>query len=292
MPTGTSMSERLKTPETAGSFVDGAQLCHPNTAGAEGIRAESSREGVSFFRDRDDEPGGQVRESVYAWPGRPPHQRILVRYAPTKRVEQGETKSFCHHATYQSSSGCLERLAISQRRWGDCDGQLEVRTHYQTGWSQPTAVWLTSRSTIDREDSGWFKIPNLSLLILHKYNFLTATFEQRLLQTDHGRGEEIARLMTVKDQTVTGIWGRQGRTSRPAPATRPWALEDGPYPYDFADRLNSLDFDSQDPEVLVAPATFEEGVVDWRRIVEAIRDQAESGPVNLARLAFDSDLAA
>ena len=241
-----------------------------------------------FFGDRAGD-ADQVREAVSCWPGRPPHQRILLRWADSQRVEQGETKGFCSHETYLANSGYLERLTIGQRRWGDCDGQLEARVYYPPGWQQPSAIWLTSRSEISQWGDYWFELPNLSLLVVRDYNFLRGLFEQRLLQVDYDRGEEITRLLTVEKQSISKAWGCQAKTLRPAPKIEPWGFGDNFWPPHQEEKLRSFAFGAERVSSLETETALD-GIADCQRIVEAIRVQAENGPVNLNRLARDTGL--
>ena len=281
------MSERLKILESGDWLVDGLHFCHPNTAQAEAAQADSARAGFTF-RDRIDS-ADYVRESVFCWPSQPPHQRTLHRRAPIQRVEQGETKSFCGHETHLSAGGYLERLILNQRRWGDCDGQLEVRAYYPAGWERSSAIWLTSRSDVDQAGSHWFEMPNLSLLATRRYNFLQGLFEHRLIQTDHDRGLQTARLLITKDQSVSGAWGYQAKVSGPIPKVGPWAPDDSLCPPHYEEKLQSLVFGPGSESGLDAESALD-GLVDCRRITEAIRTQAEDGPVNLARVAHDTGL--
>lgn len=281
------MNERLKNPESAWP-VDGLRLEHPNTAQAEAVLAESARETVVFSHDRA-EPAGSVRELISAWPGQPPHHKSLRRYAAVVRREEGETKSFCAHETQASAGGYFERLVLSQQRWGDCDGRLEVRVHYPAGWERSAAIWLTSRSDVSQEGGYWFEVPNLSLLAVRSYNFLQGLFEHRLLQINHDRGEQTARLLTIRGQAIVGAWGRQARISGLVPEVKSWAFGDSFCPAHYEERLRSLAF-GPGAESALAPESALDGLLDCRQIAEAMRAQAESGPVNLARLAYDTGL--
>ena len=282
------MSERLKTPESGDWLVDGLHFCHPNTVQAEAAQSDSARAGFTF-RDRTDS-ADYVRESVFCWLSQPPHQRTLHRRAPIQRVEQGETKSFCGHETHSSAGGHLERLTLSQWRWGDCDGRLEIRAHYPAGWERSSTIWLTSRSDVDQAGSNWFEVPNLSLLATRRYNPLQGLFKHRLIQTDYDRGLQTARLLMTKDQSVSGAWGYQTKVSGPIPKVDSWAPGDSLCPPYYGEKLRSLAFGPGSESDLDAKSELD-GLVDCRRVAEAMRVQAEDGPVNLARVAHDTGLA-
>lgn len=284
------MSERLKSSESSPGLIDGLRLQHPNTDLAEAARAKSSQAGsFSAFRERyraDD----SVREAIYAHRNRPPHGRILSRYAPARRIEQGETKSFCQHGTYRSSGGWDEQLIISQRCWRDCDGQLEIRAHYPHGWQRASAIWLTSRSAIDPRNGYWFRIPNLSLLAIRSYNSLNHFADIRLLQIDHDSEEEIVRRLVVRDQAVSSAWGYRAGNSGPAPRVHLWSPGDALYWSDDEERLRATFAAGARGVDRLAPEAALDGIVDCCAAAEAIRAQAESGPVDLNRLARDTGL--
>lgn len=282
------MSEKLITAESTGWPLDGLNLCHPNTARADELLA-SSREGGSFYHFRDD-PDHWVREGACSWPGqKAAHQRSLHRLEHTRRVEQGETKLLGKHETYLFRGGWLERLFISQRRWADCDGRIEARVYYPRGWEQPAAIWLTSRSDINQGGDFWFELPNLSLLATCDYNHQRRLFELRLLLADYDQKRETARLLTAAGQSISRAWGHQVGISGQTPKVESWGLDDDPLPWDWEDRLRSIRLDYHHLPAIETETALD-GVVDCRRLVEAIRAQTETGPIDLNRLARSTDL--
>ncbi len=266
------------------------QFSPPNTTQAEALKLES-RLHACFFRNRHESEFNEgIRELVsYGSRGRP-KQKALSRRAHG-RAELGKTKVGCGHEAYFDDSGRFERLLIEQRQWRDCDGQIEARVHYPPGSTHPGVTWMSCRSQIRQPGDYWFELPNFSLLVVADRDDGGNLVGQRLMQVDHDQGQGIVRLFSLNDQgVVSGAWGGQFDAPGLIIKVRPWSYGDRPWPQDYENRLRSLASSSEGVVGLDTDSGLD-GIVDYRKLIEAIRVQTEDGPADLARLAFDTGLA-